>query len=124
MPRKLITAGDLLVIAIALLLAIIAYFVITYSSYEPVYAVVSVRNYPDVLLNLSEDREFVLPQNPSVRIIVQNGAAAFAASDCPDQLCVNMGNLRRPGQSAACLPNLVSLAIVGPAEEVDIILVN
>jgi len=113
MNRKLIERRDWLIIAAILILAAVAYVLITDASYEPIYARISVRNHPDIHLRLSENTEFILPQNPNVRFKIENGAAAFIASDCPDQVCVHMGFLSRPGQSAACLPNFVSLVIIG-----------
>ena len=124
MTRKLVTKGELWIIIIVLILAAGIYAWLSMTSQEPVYAIVSVRNHPDTILDLSEDGEFVLPQNSNVKFRIENGAVAFIASDCPDQVCVHMGFLRRPGQSAACLPNFTSLVIMGPLEdwESDIVL--
>ncbi|MCL2840418.1 MAG: NusG domain II-containing protein [Defluviitaleaceae bacterium] len=119
MARKLISKNELLLIAVILLLAFGAYMIITWSSDDAVYARISVRNYPVVYLNLSENTEFTLPQNPNVRFKVENGAVAFIASDCPDQVCVRLGFLHRVGQSGACLPNWVSLVIIGAIDDED-----
>ena len=121
MSRKFISKGELLAAALVLLIVLAAYFLMARASHEPVYARISVRNHPDIYLELSEDMEFILPQNPNVRFKIAGGGVAFTASDCPDQLCVNMGFLHRAGQSAACLPNFVSLVIIGPEGEHDVI---
>ena len=65
------------------------------------------------------DREFELPQNPNIKFKIKDNAIAFISSDCPDKICVNTGYLRYAGQSAACLPNRVSIHITG--EGVDIV---
>ena len=44
-----------------------------------------------------------------------DGSIAFVESDCPDQVCVHTGYLRRVGEFAACLPNDLVL-IIRPAE--------
>jgi len=67
-------------------------------------------------VDLSKDGEFALAENPHIRFSVKDGAIAFIASDCPDQLCVRSGYLSVPGQLAACLPNRVSLSVTGAGE--------
>jgi len=62
-------------------------------------------------VELSENRIFSLNELPNVSFKVSDGAIAFIESDCPDQICVNNGFLRRSGQISVCLPNLVSLII-------------
>ncbi len=49
----------------------------------------------------------------AVRIEVRGGAVAFVASDCPGQECIHMGWLKAPGAAAACLPNRVSVTVLG-----------
>jgi|AGTN01.1.fsa_nt_gi Uncharacterized protein conserved in bacteria len=48
-----------------------------------------------------------------VEIAVKDGAIAFIASDCPGRECVHAGWLKSPGDTAACLPNRVSIAVSG-----------
>lgn len=70
-----------------------------------------------VQLTEGKEEQFSLEQNPQV--IFQQTAdrsIAFAASDCPDQVCVHAGKLNTVGQSAACLPNGFVIKIV-PAKE-------
>ena len=66
-------------------------------------------------INLSKlsEREFELPENPNIKFRFKNNAAAFISSDCPDKICVNTGWLKYAGQSAACMPNRVSIHIAG-----------
>jgi hypothetical protein len=115
MNRKLFARGDIWLIAGLLLVAAVIFFILSLSTEEPVYARISVRGYPDIILDLSVDTEYALPQNPQVLFRVNKGAAAFVASDCPDKICVNSGYLNKPWQSAACMPNMVSLTIIGSA---------
>ena len=61
-------------------------------------------------VKLSEDQEFWVD---SVRFEVKGGAIRFAESDCIGQECVHAGRFTRPGSSMACLPNRVSVTILG-----------
>lgn len=56
---------------------------------------------------LDEDTIFNLPYNTEVQFEIKEGAIAFIHSDCPDQLCIDVGWQDVPGGFAACLPNQV-----------------
>ena len=62
-------------------------------------------------VDLDEAGRFSIAALPRVTFETRDGAAAFIYSDCPDQVCVNTGWLRIPGNFAACLPNEVLLVI-------------
>lgn len=42
-----------------------------------------------------------------------DGGIWFQSADCPDQVCVHTGVLRRAGQSAICAPNQIVIEIEG-----------
>ncbi len=46
-------------------------------------------------------------------IEVKDGAIRFKESDCLNQICVHAGWLNSPGATAACLPNRVSITVMG-----------
>jgi len=46
-------------------------------------------------------------------IEVKDGAIRFFEADCPNQECVHAGWLNSPGETAACLPNRVSVTVTG-----------
>ena len=54
-----------------------------------------------------------------VIIEISGGAAFFAASTCPDKVCVRAGRVSNQGQTAVCLPNNVYIAIVSSAPGAD-----
>lgn len=53
------------------------------------------------------------------RIVIANGKARFASSPCPNQYCVHQGWLSHKGQAAICLPNQVSLELLGAKKPFD-----
>ena len=114
--RPLFKKHDVLILAALLLLAVILYALNTRAENKPAGRI-SVNGQAVQTVELSKDAEFALEQNPAVRFEVRGGAAAFIESSCPDKICINSGFLRYPGQTAVCLPNRVSLIIVGDAEE-------
>lgn len=120
--RKVISVKEAILIGLILIGAFGLYFFMMGDSEEGAYARVTVRGYDDVYLNLTEDGIFPLAQNAQVQLRVYNGGISFFASDCPDQICVNIGQITRTGQTATCLPNLVSVSIIASGDdEFDII---
>lgn len=59
---------------------------------------------------LSESEEFEV--NGAVITCSRDGAR-FVSSPCPDHICVNAGLLTRAGEAAVCLPQRVSVRLVG-----------
>lgn len=52
-------------------------------------------------------------------IIIAQGKARFVKSPCHTQYCVHQGWLTRAGQAAICLPNQISLELLGKAKLYD-----
>lgn len=44
-------------------------------------------------------------------ILFEKDGASFVKSDCKDQLCVKCGKLKNAGDSMACVPNRVVVAV-------------
>lgn len=53
------------------------------------------------------------------RIVIAKGKARFASSPCANQYCVHQGWLSHTGQAAICLPNQVSLELLGGEKPFD-----
>ena len=54
-------------------------------------------------------------------IRIHSGAVRFVHSPCSGKICIHSGWLRRSGEAAACLPNGVSLRLVGAEPAYDAI---
>lgn len=52
-------------------------------------------------------------------IQIADGKARFAKSPCHNQYCVHQGWLNRSGQAAICLPNQISLELIGEHKPFD-----
>ena len=46
-------------------------------------------------------------------IQIRSGKAAFIASPCKNKQCIHSGWLSRNGATSACLPNRISLSVLG-----------
>ncbi|MDA3955962.1 NusG domain II-containing protein [Oceanispirochaeta sp.] len=70
---------------------------------------------------LTEDRELHLKGPVGKTILsIQDGQARFVFSDCRDQLCVQMGEIHRGGEWAACLPNKIFMFTGGKGEDQEV----
>ncbi len=52
-------------------------------------------------------------------ISIKAGQARFVSSPCHNQYCVHQGWLKHAGQAAICLPNQVSLELLGAKKTYD-----
>lgn len=52
-------------------------------------------------------------------IRIYDNAVQIIDADCPDQLCVHMGAVRKVGEKVVCLPNRVLVEVVGKSNEGD-----
>lgn len=52
-------------------------------------------------------------------IQIRNGQARFLRSPCMNQYCVHLGWLNKTGQSAFCVPNQISLELLGAKRNFD-----
>ena len=54
-----------------------------------------------------------------VDVEVRGGAVRVVRSGCPQKICVGMGPIRRSGELIACVPNALTLELVGGTRDPD-----
>lgn len=69
-------------------------------------------------LNLQRDVHVQGPLGTAV-IQIAHGKVRFAKSPCHNQYCVHQGWLTHTGQAAICLPNQISLELIGEQKTYD-----
>lgn len=75
-----------------------------------------------IYATLSLDQERTLDINGPLgisRIAIHKGQARFERSPCLNQYCVHQGWLKHAGQVALCLPNHLSLELLGSERPYD-----
>jgi hypothetical protein len=69
---------------------------------------------------LSRDQQIEVPGPLGISIIaIQNHKARIASDPSPRQYCVRQGWLQQAGEIALCLPNQVSVELVGSKKKYD-----
>lgn len=111
--------GDWVIVA-AGLLAVAALFTTLWHPEQAAKLQIRSGDHVHATYSLDQDRivEIAGPQGTS-RIAIQHGQVRFLSSPCSNQYCVHQGWLRRAGQIAICLPNQVSLELLGSEKPYD-----
>lgn len=115
----MIRAGDIAIILIGLLLiSSLAMQVYTRQPVENIRVVQGDQRPQDYPIR--EDRRIRVdgPLGPTV-IEIRDRRARIASSPCTQKLCIRAGWLATSGDAAACLPNRVSLALLGGEADFD-----
>ena len=111
--------GDWLIMA-ASLVAVIVMFQIFWS-FAPA-SQLKIRQGDKIIgsydLNQTRELKIAGPIGESL-ISIKQGKVRFKQSPCPNQYCVHQGWLSRAGQVAICLPNQISLQLVGAKSSYD-----
>ncbi len=70
--------------------------------------------------SLNQQRDIYV-QGPigTATIHIEQGKARFSQAPCHNQYCVHQGWLTRTGQAAICLPNQISLELIGDDKPYD-----
>jgi hypothetical protein len=116
-PKPL--AGDWFIIAISLLLVMVLFLSLWHGERA---AKLRIRQGDAIYATLSMDQERTLDIHGPLgnsRIVIHQGRVRFEHSPCPNQYCVHQGWLKRAGQVAICLPNQVSLELLGGEKAYD-----
>lgn len=65
---------------------------------------------------LDLDGEYTLNGGTNV-LKIEDGRAYMIHSDCPDHTCERTGKISYAGQTIVCLPNKVSVTVIGTTED-------
>ena len=51
--------------------------------------------------------------------IIDNGKVRFSTSPCPKKYCIHQGWINKANQTIVCIPNQISISIVGAKRKYD-----
>jgi len=116
----MIRAGDIVLVTVCAALVGLAYGAIWRHEAPAAYAEVRAPGEAPRRIDLDGERRIRVHGSRGDSILaVRNGAIRFLNSPCPGKQCVHSGWLDRTGEFAACLPNGVSLTMVGDGHAFD-----
>lgn len=112
---------DILLISVILCLSLILLLVVFFTKQEGARVRVEISGEVVAEYDLSYDGEYSLNDGTNV-LKIEDGEAYLIHADCPDKTCVRTGRIKYEGQSIICLPNRVSIKIVGDgSDKVDLV---
>lgn len=121
-PKALLKAlliGDWLIIILSLV-GIFYLFQSLWTNEHATKVQITVGNKIYATYSLNQQRDIHIHGKLGDAIIsIAQGKARFAKSPCTTQYCVHQGWLSRAGQAAICLPNQISLELLGEHKPYD-----
>ncbi len=109
--------ADVILIASVLLVSLSVLLIFTLTRETGAFARVTVDGMVVGEYPLSVDGEYILNDGSNV-LVIEGGEAYMKHADCPDGLCKNQGKKSHSGERIVCLPNRVSIEIIGAGEEI------
>ncbi len=117
--NQALLAGDWLVLLISTL-AVIYLFQTLWTNEHAAKVQIRLGDKIYATYSLNQQREIHIHGKLGDAIIsIAQGKARFAKSPCQSQYCVHQGWLTRAGQAAICLPNQISLELLGETKPYD-----
>jgi len=116
---------DILLIAVYITISIvIGYMLLWGPSSAPELVEVKINNelHGRYSLPLDQALEVSLDDHGHNILVIDGYDVYMKEADCPDQLCVKQGTIKKAGNMIVCLPNKITVEIIGKRDsEVDII---
>lgn len=115
-----VKAADLIIILLSLVLAVFSAFKVYVKTDDSVQVLIEGQNQKWSFPLSAEETVAVNGPLGTTVIKLRESEAWVESSPCKNQLCVSRGIIKRYGEFAACLPNLVLLALEGKNVERDV----
>ena len=109
--RKRVLADVILIVSL-LLISLTAVIILTLTRKDGSYVRIDLDGRTVAEYSLWEDGEYLLADGSNV-LVIEEGEAYMKSADCPDRTCVKKGRVRYVGESIVCLPNRLSVTVVG-----------
>jgi hypothetical protein len=110
---------DFIIIVVFVLIALgsaVWLIKVSNSKYDNKIARISINGklYKEVELNEKKDDRFSVKTDLGMNEIqISDGSIRIIDADCPDKICVKDGSISKPGEILVCLPNKLSVEIIG-----------
>ncbi len=112
---------DVLLIAGLVLAGLILLLVLKFTKTQGGYVEVRVGGSVTAVYSLDEEGSYRIEgvDGGYNLLVISKGTATVTEADCPDKLCVGMGQIRYGGQSIICLPHQVVVSIIDEEPKID-----
>ena len=116
-----IRQGDLIVVALLLVLSMVMLCIGTCGGDEARSVRICVEGEQTAVLSLDRDVIYEVPGGMGNVVEISGGRARMLSAGCPDGSCVGQGYVSQTGECIVCLPARVTVTVVsdGGSEELD-----
>jgi len=105
---------DIILIAVCLFVSLALWLAVTLLKKPGETVVVTVNGEEYARYSLDEDREVVIETERGRNVLViKDGYADIVDATCPDGLCERQRRIDESGESLVCLPNKVTVTVIG-----------
>ena len=104
---------DIIILIVLIVIAIGSWIAVTVLfDVNGDYVEVIVDNHVQKVISLNDDGEYQVDDGEYSNIItIKNREVYMKKSDCPDQICVKQGKIKKQGESIICLPHKLVIRI-------------
>ena len=104
---------DIIILIVLIVIAIGSWIAVTVLfDVNGDYVEVIVDNHVQKVISLNDDGEYQVDDGEYSNIItIKNREVDMKISDCPDQICVKQGKIKKQGESIICLPHKLVIRI-------------
>ena len=111
---------DLILIAVCLFVSLALWAAVSLTKKPGETVVVTVAGEEYATYPLDEEREVVIEtENGKNVLVIKDGYADITDATCPDGLCERQRKINKSGETLVCLPNKVTVTVIGGEEGVD-----
>ena len=111
----------MILIVVFLLIAAALFVTLKLNEKEGSVAVITLNGEEYGRYPLSEEREIKIETEDGYNIVlIRDGMVDVIEADCPNLICVNAHEIKNTGETITCVPNRVSVTVVGDDDGVDL----
>ena len=107
--------ADIIVIAAIILASLAFVLVSSLLRSDGTYVEITLDDNTVLKYPLAVDATYELNGGTNV-LTVKDGVAYMSYSDCPDHTCENTGKIKYVGQTIVCLPNRLTVTVIGTSD--------
>lgn len=111
---------DIILIVIIIAIAILSYVLIINNKKPGAEVVIKVDGVEVARYSLDIDGTYELNGGTNI-LVIKNNEAYLTDANCPDKLCINQGKISKSGETITCLPNKLTVTVVGNKNDVELI---
>lgn len=110
MARCKTLRADIILVSSLLFVSLVLYFFVVLSRTSGSVAVVRLNGKELAKIDMRKDGIYTLNDGTN-EVTVKDGKVFMSYADCPDKICIGMGEIRYTGECITCLPNRMTVTV-------------